>query len=261
MAYNEKNFQENNLAIKDKHLKYYLSPILVKNKFKHGFFTKTSSEINLSLLSKHVSKNNNDCILNQVHSNHIVLGSKTQKNQVVKADGIFSDKHNQNLWIYTADCMPILFADKRKRSVAAIHCGRKGLEKKILKNIIKKFNNEGCLNKDIIVAIGPSISKKYYLVDDKTLKDFYLNGSYKESISFLDNKDILLTLKKLVNNKNQILNPLDLKKYAHIHLLKENIPSANIDISNLCTYESNHNFHSWRRSKTHLRQWNFICHK
>ena len=39
---------------------------------------------------------------------------------------------------------------------------------------------------------------------------------------------------------------------------KENISNKNIDISNLCTYESNHNFHSWRRTKTYLRQWNFI---
>ena len=52
--------------------------------------------------------------------------------------------------------------------------------------------------------------------------------------------------------------PLNLKKYAHIELLKENISNTNIDISNLCTYESNHNFHSWRRTKTFLRQWNFI---
>ena len=59
-------------------------------------------------------------------------------------------------------------------------------------------------------------------------------------------------------NKNQFLIPLDLKKYAHIQLLNENITSKNIDISNLCTYESNHNFHSWRKSKTYSRQWNFI---
>ena len=56
--------------------------------------------------------------------------------------------------------MPILFADKRKRSVAAIHCGRKGLENKIIKNIINIFYKKGSSNKDLIVAIGPSISKK-----------------------------------------------------------------------------------------------------
>ena len=258
MVYKQKNFQESHLAIKDKFFKYYLSPILVKNNFKHGFFTKTSSEINLSLLSKHLNENNKDCILNQIHSNQIVFGSKIQRKGIVEADGMVSDKNNQNLWIYTADCLPILFADKRKRSVAAIHCGRKGLEKKIIKNIIKILNDKGCLNEDLIVAIGPSISKKYYLVDNINLRDFYINFSHKESISYLDDTDILFTLKKLVKNNNQVLIPLDLKKCAHIQLLNENISSTNIDISNLCTYESNHDFHSWRRSKTYLRQWNFI---
>ena len=64
MAQNQKHFKKNELSIKNKNYKYYLSPILVKNNFKHGFFTKTSSEIKLSLLSKRLNKNNNDCVLN-----------------------------------------------------------------------------------------------------------------------------------------------------------------------------------------------------
>ena len=169
MNRNHQYFQENEFSIKDKHFKYYLSPILLKNNFKHGFFTKTSSEIKLSLLSKQLNNNNENCFLNQIHSNKIVFGSKTQGNNRICADGLVNDKNNQNLWIYTADCMPILFADKRKRCVAAIHCGRRGLEMKIIKNLIKIFINIGCSKEDIIVAIGPSISTKNYLIDQKTL--------------------------------------------------------------------------------------------
>ena len=51
MAQNQNHFKKTELAIKNKNFEYYLSPILVKNNFKHGFFTKTSSEIKLSLLS------------------------------------------------------------------------------------------------------------------------------------------------------------------------------------------------------------------
>ena len=169
MSFNQKYFQENELAIKDIKLKYYSSPILLKNNFKHGFLTKTSSEINLTLLSKRLDLNNNNCVLNQIHSNQVVFGSKTQEKERVEADGIVCDKHNQNLWIYTADCMPILFADKTKRIVAAVHCGRKGLENKIIRNLIKIFYHKGCSKKDILVAIGPSISKKHYLIDNNCL--------------------------------------------------------------------------------------------
>ncbi|ABM71801.1 DUF152 [Prochlorococcus marinus str. MIT 9515] len=255
---NQQKFQEKDLKIKDKSFKYFLSPIFVENNFKHGFFTKTSSETNLSVLSKQLNENNKDCILNQIHSNQIVFGSETQGSEIEEADGIFSDKHNQTLWIYTADCMPILFADKSKRQVGAIHCGRKGLENKIIKNIIDKFYNNGCSNEDLIVAIGPSISKKYYLVDNKTLENFYRYVPHNESISLIDNLPTLFKLKKLVNNKNKVLNALDLKKYAHLQLINEKIPKKNIDISDLCTYESNYDFHSWRRSKTYSRQWSFI---
>ena len=245
-------FQENELKIKDKYFKFYLSPILVRNNFKHGFFTKTSSEIKLSLLSKHLNKKNSDCILNQIHSNKIVFGSKTHGSESVKGDGLINDKDNQNLWIYTADCMPILFADKRKRRVAAIHCGRKGLEIKIIKNVIKLLYKNGCSKDDLLVAIGPSISEKYYSIDNKTLQKFYKESGHKESINYSGDEKVLCKFK----NEDSI--PLNLKKYAHIQLLNENIPNSNIDICNLCTHESNYDFYSWRRSKTFSRQWNFI---
>ena len=251
MAQNQKHFKKTELAIKNKKYKYYLSPILVKNNFKHGFFTKTSSEIKLSLLSKHLNENNNNCVLNQIHSNKIVVGSKTQGSERVEADGLVNDKNNQNLWIYTADCMPILFADKRKRCVAAIHCGRRGLEIKIIKNLIKIFYDKGCSKEDLLVAIGPSISKKNYLIDNKTLQNFYKQISHKELIKCSTDERIFLKLKK-----DDF--PLNLKKYAYIQLLNENIPKSNIDISNLCTFQSDYDFYSWRRSKSPLRQWNFI---
>ena len=256
MSFNQKNFQENELAIKDIKLKYYSSPILLKNNFKHGFLTKTSSEINLTLLSKRLNLKNNNCVLNQIHSNQVVFGSKTQEKERVEADGIVCDKNNQNLWIYTADCMPILFADKTKRLVAAIHCGRKGLEKKIIRNLIKIFYNKGCSKEDILVAIGPSISKKHYLIDKKTLQNFYKKAVSNEPI--LDYTGNLLNFKEQVKLEEKDSISINLKKYAHTQLLKENISNSNIDISNLCTYESNHNFYSWRRSKTYSRQWNFI---
>ena len=257
MSFSQKYFQENEFTIKDKKLKYYLSPTLLENNFKHGFFTKTSSEINLSLLSNRLKLNNKNCVLNQIHSNQIVVGSKTIEKGRVEADGIVSDKQNQNLWIYTADCIPILCADKKKRLVAAIHCGRKGLENKIIKKLIKIFYDKGCSKEDMLVAIGPSISKKNYLIDDKTLQNFH-KKAIKESISFSDSMEIPLNSKESVKFQKNDLVPLNIKKYAHIELLKENISNTNIDISNLCTYESNRNFHSWRRTKTYLRQWNFI---
>ncbi len=188
-----------------------------------------------------------------------MFGSHSQEGCKTDADGLVGNKCNQNLWVYTADCMPIFFADKRERTVAALHCGRKGLEKKIIKNLVKIFDNLGTSRDDLLVAIGPAISKEHYLIDKMTLKEFYRKA---------ENKNFLVNLTKTEKDiyfsdsnyfKEQNLNQLDLKRSAYKQLLNENIPNTNIDISNLCTYKLKNHFNSWRRNKTISRQWNFIC--
>ena len=155
--------------------------------------------------------------------------------------------------------MPIFFADKRTRKVATLHCGRKGLEKKIIKNLIKIFDNFGTTRNDLLVAIGPSISKEHYLVDKITFKEFYRKAENKNITVNLTKAETDFYLSDSDHFKEQNLNQLDLKRSAYRQLLSENIPNTNIDVSNLCTYKLKNEFNSWRRNKTILRQWNFIC--
>ena len=155
--------------------------------------------------------------------------------------------------------MPIFFADRRTRNVAALHCGRKGLEKKIIKNLVKVFDNFGNYRDDLLVAIGPSISKAHYLVDKKTIKEFYRKAENKELSNFLNKFEKNFNDTNSNNLKEQNLNQINLKRSAYRQLLNEKIPDTNIDISNLCTYELKNEFNSWRRSKTISRQWNLIC--
>jgi len=189
----------------------------------------------------------------------IVFGSYSQKGTKTDADGLIGNKCSQNLWVYTADCMPIFFADKRTRNVAALHCGRKGLEKKIIINLVKIFDNLGTSRDDLLVAIGPSISAEHYLVDKITFEDFYRKAENKEiTVNFIKTeKDLCFSDSDHFREQN--LNQLDLKKSAYRQLVNEKIPHTNIDISNLCTYKFNNEFYSWRRSKTISRQWNLIC--
>jgi len=188
-----------------------------------------------------------------------VFGSHSQKGTKTDADGLFGNKCSQNLWVYTADCMPIFFADKRTRNVATLHCGRKGLEKKIIKNLVKIFDTFGTSRDDLLVAIGPAISKGHYLVDKMTLKEFYKKAENKNITVNLAKAEKDLCFSDSNHFKEKNLNQLDLKRSAYRQLLNENIPKTNIDISNLCTYKLKNEFNSWRRSKTISRQWNLIC--
>ena len=189
----------------------------------------------------------------------IVFGSHSQKGTKTDADGLVGNKCNQNLWVYTADCMPIFFADKSSRNVAALHCGRKGLEKKIIKNLVKIFDDSGTSRDDLLVAIGPAISKENYLVDQFTFNEFYRKAENKTITVNLTKTEKDLCFSDSKRFKEQNLNQLDLKRSAYRQLLSENIPNTNIDISNLCTYKLKNEFNSWRKSKTFSRQWNFIC--
>ena len=157
-----------------------------------------------------------------------MFGSHSQKGTKTDADGLVANKCSQNLWVYTADCMPIFFADKRTRNVATLHCGRKGLEKKIIKNLVKIFDTFGTSRDDLLVAIGPAISKEHYLVDKMTLKVFYRRAENKNITAKLakTKKDLFFSDSNHLKEKN--LNQLDLKRSAYRQLLNENLSLIHI---------------------------------
>ena len=92
-----------------------------------------------------------------------------------------------------------------------------------------------------------------------TLKEFYRKAENKNITVNLTKAKKDICFRDLNHLKEKNLNQLDLKRSAYRQLLNENIPSTNIDISNLCTYKLKNEFNSCRRSKTFSRQWNFIC--
>ena len=108
--------------------------------------------------------------------------------------------------------MPILVADLRNKIVASLHCGRKGLEKKIIKKSIRLLKNLGCNKRDLLIAIGPTISSKKYFVDKDTYYKFNKNIN-SSNIHLDDFPEKYLYLK----SENEV--ELDLKKYAYYQLI------------------------------------------
>tara|TARA_B100000073_G_C23717159_1_gene566384 strand:+ start:1277 stop:2050 length:774 start_codon:yes stop_codon:yes gene_type:complete len=255
MKFSKKKFFKQNSQHSFRKFSFYISPLLKDFKFTHGFLTKESSDIDIENLAFSLKKGDNkNYFLHQIHSNLIVFPFDLNKNEKVKADGILSDKLNQNLWVYSADCMPILFADKSSRRVGIIHCGRVGLEKKIIPNFLKTITKLGSRREDLLVAIGPSISGEKYSLDKETFKNFLQEYHSQDLRDFIPENKI----NTIKNNYDKEFNPLDIQGYAFDQLIKEKILESNIDISNICTYENHLEFYSWRRNKTQKRQWSFI---
>lgn len=166
-----------------------------------------------------------------IEDRHIGMGV-TKESDIKNADGLLTDKKDIPLCIFTADCVPVLVADKNKRVVSAVHSGWRGTAKKIIVNAINIMVNEyKILKSDIICAIGPSIGKCCFEVSAEVI----------ENMSHIKNADLCYTKKE--NGKYM----LDLNEINRQILLEAGIADKNIEVSDLCTKCEEELFFSYRR--------------
>jgi polyphenol oxidase len=188
---------------------------------------------NLYIAKKKICSNSKKIYLvRQIHSDKFIYIDANSKisNKKVMADAIITDKKKLPIAILTADCVPLLIYDKKRKMIAAIHAGWKGAYKGIIHNVIKFMHSKRCSPENMTVAIGPSISVKSYEVKKEFKKNFIIKNK-KNSIFFLKRKD-----KIFFNLLNYVKSQVKLSKIK------------NIDILNIDTFDKKNNFFSARRS-------------
>ena len=187
---------------------------------------------NLEVVKKKISNSaKNIFLLNQIHSNKLVYIDYNYKlTKKPKADAVITNQKNLPIAVLTADCVPILIYDNKKRIVAAIHAGWKGVYKGITDKVIKFMVKKGCSLKNITAVIGPSISVKNYEVKDDFMKKFIKKD--KKSLKYF----------KIENNKLYF----DLSQYVYSQILQNKI--KNIDTIKLDTFDIKNKFFSARRA-------------
>ena len=129
---------------------------------------------NLNIVIKKINKTaKNIILLNQIHSNKFIYIDKKRKfKSKPKADAIITNQKNLPIGVLTADCVPILICDKRKKFIAAIHAGWKGAYKGIIDKVINFMIKKGSEPTNITAAIGPAISVKNYEVKEDLRRKF-----------------------------------------------------------------------------------------
>lgn len=88
------------------------------------------------------------------------------------ADAMVTRVPGVALGILTADCMPILLADKEAGVVGAAHAGWKGALGGVIEKTVEAMVDLGAERSRIRAAIGPSISQAAYEVGPEMLEDF-----------------------------------------------------------------------------------------
>ena len=111
--------------------------------------------------------------VHQEHGTNVLIVQKSSaKHAQKKADGLVTNEAGLALGILTADCAPVLLADRKKRVVGAVHAGWRGAKDGVLEEVLLKMEGLGARRETIEAVIGPSISKEAYEVGADFRADF-----------------------------------------------------------------------------------------
>ncbi len=114
--------------------------------------------------------------IEQIHSDvvHRITSATPAIPNLAKGDALLTSVPGILLAVQTADCVPILLADRKRRAVAAIHSGWRGTLLRIAAKALGRMRMEfGTSPEDVIAAIGPSIGRCCYEVGSEVAAAFH----------------------------------------------------------------------------------------
>lgn len=173
--------------------------------------------------------------VHQVHSADSVAVNAPHA-QAPKADAMVTATKGIALGILTADCQPVLFADKKAGVIGAAHAGWKGALHGVLDATVAQMESLGAARANIVAVIGPSISQVNYEVGPE-FRDSFVAAHAEYTKFFVAGKD----------DRFQF----DLPAFG-LHRLNQ-IGIGNAAWTGHCTYADAKRFYSYRRS-VHLKQ-------
>ena len=108
-----------------------------------------------------------------------------------ECDGLVTNTPGVALWVFTADCTPILLHDPVTGAVGAVHAGWRGTAAKIAQKAVQAMTREyGCKPENIRAAIGPNIGACCFETDRDVPQAVYdaLEQRAESHIRFQDGK-------------------------------------------------------------------------
>lgn len=147
----------------------------------------------------------------------------TRARDYTDMDGLITNVPGLVLATFYADCVPLYFADPKKKVIGLSHSGWRGTVGKIGKKTVERMQEEyGCKPADIRAVIGPSICQSCYEVSLDVIEEF--QRAFSE-------ETWPLLYKKNENEKYQ----LDLWKANEIILKETGIAAEHLAVTDRCT--------------------------
>ncbi|MDK3017469.1 peptidoglycan editing factor PgeF [Pseudodonghicola flavimaris] len=173
--------------------------------------------------------------VHQVHSADVVTVTDPLADKP-RADALVTRTPGLALTVLTADCQPVLFADRGAGVIGAAHAGWKGALSGVLEATLDAMEALGADRAETVAVIGPTISQRAYEVGPEFLDDFMMEDP--ENVRFFANGE-----------GDRYL--FDLPGYGLHRLRRAGIGAA--EWTRHCTYSDPERFYSYRRT-THLKE-------
>lgn len=169
----------------------------------------------------------------QTHTSCVIELDRNNDTDLSDTDALVTNQAGLCICVQTADCVPVLLFDPVKKVVSAVHAGWRGTVGRIVENAVRKMEKGyGSQPKNILAAIGPSISPEVYEVGSEVVE------AVQKEIP-----NARLSLHKNQSGKWH----LDLWEANRQLLLNYGVEPGHIEISNECTFLNKDKYFSARR--------------
>jgi len=159
--------------------------------------------------------------LRQIHSDVVLCADR--QGCLGEGDALLSDIPGLRVGVKTADCLPLLLVDPRRRAIGAVHAGWRGVVSRIAhKTIDEMAARWNSKPEDLHAAIGPGIGKCCFEVGAEVAVQF---GEPPERTR------------------------IDLPGAVRRQLIEAGLSSERIYCAGLCTVCHAAEFHSFRRDR------------
>ena len=196
--------------------------------------------------------------LRQVHSDIIRFVDSPGEPQQA-GDGLMTATPGLLLAIQTADCLPIILVDPKRRAVGVFHAGWRGTLNRIVEKGVGEMRRYfGSRARDLKAAIGPGIHSCCYEVGQEVRDQFASQFVYAAKL-FREIEDadpvrekypmLFLTARAPGHSDLPKRIFLDLAEANRQQLLAVGLPAKGIEASPLCTYCRTDLLFSYRAEK------------